>query len=87
MKLTSGFRTMLRRSGRPVLAVPAQTISRLNRVVLAYDGSPKADEGLYIASVLRGHWGAALTVLTIEEGQAGADSLAQARSYLENHDL
>jgi nucleotide-binding universal stress UspA family protein len=42
-RLSSGFRTLIRRCPRPVLAVPRAS-SHLNRALLAYDGSPKADD-------------------------------------------
>ena len=42
-KLSSGFRTLIRRCARPVLAVP-MTVSPMSRPLLAYDGSPKAEE-------------------------------------------
>ncbi|MCB0210687.1 MAG: universal stress protein [Anaerolineae bacterium] len=86
-RLSSEFRTLIQRSARPVLAVPDQP-SRFNRALLAYDGSPKAKEALFVATYLAGHWHMPLTVLTVAEG-GGVDSAieADARAYFENHDV
>jgi nucleotide-binding universal stress UspA family protein len=84
-RLRSGFRTLIRRCAIPVLAVPRQA-SPLTRALLAYDGSPKADEALFLATYVAGRWGIALTVLTvIESGRATPDTLTLAREYLDSH--
>jgi len=68
-----------------VLAVP-RAASRLDRALLAYDGSPKADEALFIATYLSGTWSIPLVVTTvIESGRASSDTLARAQTYLETH--
>jgi nucleotide-binding universal stress UspA family protein len=86
-RLGSGFRTLVRRCPRPILAVPAAP-TPMDRALLAYDGSSKADEALFIATYLGGQWGAFLTVLTvIEPGRATAETLARAREYLESHEV
>ena len=82
-RLGSGFRTMVRRCPRPILAVPCQ-VTHLDRVLLAYTGSPKAEEALYIAAYMAAKWGIHLTVLTIEhESQSALETQAPARAYLE----
>jgi len=81
-RLSSGLRTLLLSSPRPVLAVPGD-FSPLNRALLAYDGSPKAEEALYVAAYLAGRWGTSLVVLTVAEGRPTLQ--AQAREYLEGH--
>lgn len=82
-RLRSGFRTLIRRCSRPVLAVTGAW-SHLNRPLLAYDGSPKANEALFVAAYLAGRWQLPLTVVTvIDAGQATPDTLAQAQAYLE----
>jgi nucleotide-binding universal stress UspA family protein len=84
-RLSSGFGTLIRRCPRPVLAVPGAS-SRLERALLAYDGSPKADEALFIATYLAGCWNISLTVVTvIEAGRTTAETLLRAQSYLERH--
>ncbi len=84
-RLGSGLSTLLRRCPRPVLAVP-ESSSHLARVLLAYDGSPKADEALFVATYLSGRWNIPLTVVTvIEMGRTTSDTLARAQKYLETH--
>jgi nucleotide-binding universal stress UspA family protein len=84
-RLSSGFRTLIRRCARPVLAVPGAP-SHLSRALLAYDGSPKADEALFIATYLSCRWNITLVVVTvIETGRATAETLARAQRYLETH--
>jgi nucleotide-binding universal stress UspA family protein len=63
-RLGSGFRTILHRCPRPILAVPGP-ISKLGRALLAYDGSPKAQEGLFVAAYLASHWQLPLVVVTV----------------------
>jgi nucleotide-binding universal stress UspA family protein/uncharacterized ParB-like nuclease family protein len=82
-RLRSGFRTLIRRCPRPVMAV-AQAPSQLEHVLLAFDGSAKAYEALFVAAYLASRWSIALSVLTvIETGHATAKTLAQAQRYLE----
>ena len=82
-KLSSGFRTLIRRCARPVLAVP-MTVSPLSRPLLAYDGSAKAEEALFVAAYLASRWQISLTVVTIL-GDAGVSPSTQDRAqiYLE----
>jgi nucleotide-binding universal stress UspA family protein len=82
-RLDSGFRTLIRRSSRPVLALPGKRTD-LKRALLAYDGSLKATEGLYVAAYMAGRWGTSLCVLTVEqEGIETGEVAARARGYLE----
>jgi len=84
-RLRPGFRTLIRRCPRPVLAV-SQTLSSLESALLAYDGSAKAEEALFVAAYLASRWGIALAVLTVlEGGHTTARTLAHAQRYLENH--
>jgi nucleotide-binding universal stress UspA family protein len=84
-RLGSGLSTLLRRCPRPVLAVP-ESSSRLDRALLAYDGSPKADEALFVTTYLSGRWNIPLVVVTvIEPGRTTSDTLARAQEYLETH--
>jgi nucleotide-binding universal stress UspA family protein len=87
-KLSSGFRTLIRRCPTPVLAVPA-TFSPLSRPLLAYDGGPKAKEALYIATYLAargqgsGDQGPLVVVTVVEGGEVTPDKLVEAGEYLE----
>jgi nucleotide-binding universal stress UspA family protein len=84
-KLSSGFRTLIRRCPTPVLAVPG-TFSALSRPLLAYDGSPKSKEALYIATYLAAQGQLPVVVVTIvEDGEVTPDALAEAEAYLARH--
>lgn len=86
-RLSSGFRTLIRRCATPVLAVP-KAPSRLRGALLAYDGSPMAEEALFIATYMAGRWGVPLTVLTVEEkGRTRREAQGRARDYLKTHGL
>jgi nucleotide-binding universal stress UspA family protein len=86
-RLSSGLRTLIRRSPRPVLTVP-DTPSPLSRALLAYDGSPKADEALFTATYLGGCWQVPLVVLTVQEGNViPSAALQAAEGYLESSDV
>lgn len=82
-RLGSGFRNLLHRVPRPVLAIPKGVSSSLERPLLAYDGSPAADEALFIAAHLAARWQLPLTVVTSGEATpARATTLARAVDYL-----
>ena len=67
---------------RPLLAVPA--VTEMKHGLLAFDGSPKATEALYLAAYLAEKWGVKLTVVTAPEDSASRISpLVKAREYLE----
>jgi nucleotide-binding universal stress UspA family protein len=84
-KLSSGFRTLIRRCPRPVLAVPG-TCSSLSRALLAYDGSPKAEQALFIAAYLTSRWQIPLVVVSVmDNGRVTSAVMARARAYLESH--
>lgn len=89
-RLSSGLRTILRRCARPVLTVPqAHTPGDIADVLLAYDGSPKADEALFIALYLATAWQSSLTVLTAADKDLARETAevvnAEARDYLRSH--
>jgi len=84
-RFSSGFRMMVRRCPRPVLAVPEQA-TELRRALLAYDNSPKAQEALFVATYLAKKWQIPLWVVTTASGkQDPAEIQAKADNYLENH--
>ena len=82
-RLQSGIRTILQRCSRPVLAIPSVT-TRLDITLLAYDGSPKAEEALFLSSYLGSSWGSRLVVVSSTEGQKN-QNLARAREYLQKN--
>jgi len=81
----SGLSTLLRYCPRPILTVP-EVRPHLNRALLAYDGSPKAEEALFVATYLAACWKIPLVVVTVmEQRRTSARTLARAQRYLEKH--
>ncbi len=86
-RLGSGFRTMILRCPTPILAVPGSR-SPMNHALLAYDGSPKAKEALYLSTYLASRWNISLTILSVMESSRVTDeTLREALSYAERHDI
>jgi nucleotide-binding universal stress UspA family protein len=86
-RLRNGFRALVQRCPRPILAVP-QVFTPLSSALLAYDGSPKGQEALYAATYLAIQWRIRLAVVAVIEGEHGPDTpLSRARQYLESHDV
>ncbi len=86
-KLGSGSRTIIRRWSRPLLRVNG-TISAMGRVLLAYDGSPKAREALFVATYMAQQWGASLIVLSVRGSHRVTEqTVAEAQTYLEGHQV
>lgn len=85
-RLKSGLHTLIRTSVRPVLIVPQATRS-LDRILLAYDGSPKAEEALVLATYLAARWNKQLTVVTVAEPRSPSVEGARikAKAYLAAH--
>lgn len=82
-KLNSGFRGLVRHSASPLLVTPLSTPSRLERALVAYNGSPKAEGALQVAAYLAQRWGLALTVVSVSAGGFDAEAiLARARDHL-----
>jgi nucleotide-binding universal stress UspA family protein len=82
-RLSSGIRNLIQRCPRPLLFVP-QITNSLNNVLLAYDGSPKAQEALFIAAYMAAQWKIPLSVITIGEDAVAAEKQDHARVYLNN---
>ncbi len=86
-RLGSGFRELVRRCPRPILTVRSE-LSTMDRALLAFDGSPKAREALYIAAYLACAWGTGLVVLAVAEpGRPAEPVLDQAGEYLQRRDV
>jgi len=69
------------------LVVP-ERVSALNHVLLAYNGSPKAKEALYLSAYLAGKWKIQLSVLVIEHEEIDMDMVSNdAQEYLKKHAL
>jgi nucleotide-binding universal stress UspA family protein len=83
--LNTGFHALLRRIPKPVLAVP-HVVTPLQKPLLAYDGTAKADLALYISAYLALKWHVPLTVITIKQrGRTNKKTLEQAQKYLRKH--
>jgi nucleotide-binding universal stress UspA family protein len=82
--LASGLRTILRTCARPVLTVPGPA-SPLARALLAYDGSPRAEEALFVATYLAERWAMPLVVLTVETGRVKPGTHKRAQDYMAEH--
>ena len=83
--LRSGLRSIIWRTARPILTVPGK-VSPMDNALLAFDGSAKSKEALFVATYLAEKWLTKLTVLTI----AGEDSHSvqeYAQSYLDLHEI
>jgi nucleotide-binding universal stress UspA family protein len=84
-RLESGFHDMVQKCPRPIIATP-QNVSNLSRGLLSYDGSPKAEEALFIAAYLSGQWKISLVVISVNENnQLAINSLTRADKYLRAH--
>lgn len=84
-RLGNRFSQLVQRCPRPILAVPSGANIPMERALLAYDGSPKADEALFVATYLASRWPLSLTVVTVETEYTSADALERARAYLQEH--
>jgi nucleotide-binding universal stress UspA family protein len=85
--LASHIRTLITRSSRPIFAISGK-VSGLQHALLAFDGSPKSKEALFVATYLAEQWQTKLTILTGLEDTA-LDSSAQdfAQNYLEFNEI
>lgn len=81
-RLGNRFSQLVQRCPRPILAVPSRAKIQMARALLAYDGSPKADEALFVATYLASRWPLALTVVTVETEYTSPDALDRAQAYL-----
>jgi len=86
-RLGSGFRTIIRRIARPVMAIPGR-VTELDSAVIAFDGSPKAKEALFISAYFSQKWKMSITVLVVEENGKDYSAVVHfARQYLEKRNI
>ena len=82
VRLGSGFRMLIQKCARPILAVPGDP-TPMDRALVAYDGGPKSKEALFVAAYLAARWAIPLTVLSVEgAGVDAEDMLEEADEYL-----
>ena len=80
-KLGSGFRKIVLRCATPVLAVPGP-FSALSRPLLAFDGSPKAREALFVAAYLAARSQAPLVIVSVLDSERASPApLREAGEY------
>ncbi len=85
--LTSPLRMIISRVPRPILAVPGNAV-RTTHALLAFDGSSRAKEALFLAAYLAERWGISLTVFTaLENGKLPGSVQDEARAYLDLHEI
>jgi nucleotide-binding universal stress UspA family protein len=85
--VASPIRNLIARCPRPLLAVPGD-VSGLHYALLAFDGSPKSKEALFVATYLAEQWKTQLTVLTGLEDPAEQEAVQEfARNYLEFNEV
>ena len=77
------FQTVVSRAARPVLAVPGTNVLPLRRAVLAYDGSPKAREALFVLRHLVTCWKIDGLILGVEGPGVDREMLEQAWAYIQ----
>jgi len=77
------FQTVAAQAMCPVLAVPGTQVMPLRRVLLAYDGSPKAREALFVFKHLVTCWKIDGVILTVEGGRADREELDRAWQYVQ----
>jgi nucleotide-binding universal stress UspA family protein len=90
LKLQSGFRTLVRRCAQPLLVVPDK-MRPLGRLLVAYDGSPKAKEALFIATYLAQRWETKLYLITTYRSAEDKERMKiyfnEAKKYIITHDI
>ncbi|HSL46120.1 MAG TPA: universal stress protein [Anaerolineales bacterium] len=85
--MTSQIRNLIAHASRPILAITSKS-TQMRRALLAFDGSPKAREALFVATYLAEQWQTRLTIFTGPE-ESAADHSAQefAQNYLEFNEI
>ncbi|HSH02361.1 MAG TPA: universal stress protein [Anaerolineae bacterium] len=79
--------TFIRQVGRPVLVLPGPNTS-LQRPLIAYDGSPKSKEALYVATYMAAEWHSHITIISVtEKDKPDTKKLDKARAYLQKHNV
>jgi nucleotide-binding universal stress UspA family protein len=84
--LRSPFRTIIENASRPLLAVRAKA-SQFKRALLAYDGTERAKEAVFVAAYLAEMWKTELIVFTAVDGNVRADTQDYVRRYLDIHEV
>ena len=85
--IKSPFRAVINGASGPILGIPGDA-SPLDRALVAYDGSPRSREALFVGTYLAEQWKTSLTVFTaLENGHIASSAQDYARTYLEFHEV
>ena len=85
--LGSPYRTIIERASRPLLTVPTR-ISQFEHALLAYDGTDRSKEALFVATYLAEMWKTKLTVFTALDGKKVTAGIQDyVRRYLDIHEV
>jgi nucleotide-binding universal stress UspA family protein len=85
-RLASGIRNLIQRCPRPLFFTP-QVSKRIIHPLLVFDGTPKAQEAVYIASYITGQWKLPLHVISIGEEEGLSETQYSPQNYLESQGL
>jgi nucleotide-binding universal stress UspA family protein len=86
-RLSSGLRTLIQHCTVPILAIPPDSFG-MSRILLAYDGSSKAKEALFVSTYLAGRWNVPLAVVTVlEENHTTSGTMRLVKRYLRRHGI
>ena len=67
--------------------MPSQ-VSNLNHALLAYNGTPKSKEALYLGTYLVAKWGIRLSILVIDHEEIDTDAtFSYAQEYISEHNI
>ena len=81
-RLRSSLRSLIQRCPRPIFAVSRMSTA-MTSALLAYDGSPKSNEALFVSAYIAGAFNIPLVVVTVTNiSRAGTDLLSFAKNYL-----
>ena len=84
-RLGNRFSKLIKQCPRPMMVLPEGAECPMDRVMLGYDGSPKAKEALFVAAYLASRWSMEMTIVTVETENTPASTLYEAQIYLERH--
>ncbi|MCD6302666.1 MAG: DUF4032 domain-containing protein [Anaerolineae bacterium] len=76
------FQMVAEQSARPILAVPGTAVRVPERAILAFDGSPKAREALFVFRHILTCWNIRGLVITVDTGRNSRATLESALEYL-----
>ncbi len=86
-RLSSEFRSLVQQCPRPIVGLTGQP-AKFRQALLAYDGSSKSKEALYVAAYIAEQWLTPLAVLAVADNNSSRNSLeAEAKQYLDQHHL